>query len=107
MIEKINHQASLQREQDQNEIGRLHNQLSLAGDTALNRLQEIIAQNEAHKNASSMKQNTRYERMTREELQRTLHEKDVALAELVGELKGSKAQYEELFNQKRLLSQQV
>jgi hypothetical protein len=58
----------IEREKDQNEIARLRQQLSLAADTTLSKLQELVVKNQVGNNVQNPKSSLRYERMTREEL---------------------------------------
>lgn len=104
-IEKLNQMALIEREKDQNEIARLRQQLSLAADTTLSKLQELVVKN-SHTPAASNKTTLMYERMTREDLQKTLLEKDFKIQELSETISGLKAEYSKLGQSKKELIMQ-
>ena len=105
-IEKLNQMALVEREKDQNEIARLRQQLSLAADTTLSKLQELVVKNQVGSSVANPKTSLRYERMTREELQRTLLEKDFKLNEYQQNMAGLKAEYDQLYQSKKSLIMQ-
>lgn len=63
------------------EIAKLQQQLSATAGTTLSKLHEIVARNE-HSSISSVGYNRKYDRLTREELQRALDEKDHSIQQL-------------------------
>ena len=64
-------------------------------------MQEIVARNEAHKGVQGPSYSRKYERLSREELQKTLSEKDEVIQEMSSQMQGLKAQYEKLLENKR------
>ena len=76
-----------QREIDGQEIARLQNQLSMAANTTLSKLQKLVIQSE-NTNYQSYAGGRRYEQLTREELSKALDEKDEALRQMQVEIQG-------------------
>ena len=106
MIRKMREDMVKQREIDGLEIARLQNQLSLTAGNTLSKLQEIVSKNENGANYSSAA-GQRYERLTREELSRTLDEKDKAIQVQASELKGLQAAYAKLREHNNDLNDQL
>lgn len=65
--------------------------MSLSAGTTLSKLQQIVVQNEGG-GGQGGRHGSRHERLTREELSRTLDEKDEVIQKLHSEFKGAERQ---------------
>jgi len=87
VIMEMRNQMMNQKEEDALKIAEMHKEMSLVGGTTLNKLHELVTKQSAH--ADGPRFNPKYDRLSREELQRALDDKDHLIHELRVQLKGA------------------